>query len=56
MKRLSALQAAADEVVRASQRERQQTTIVRERILRVTDESACLDQPFLQEALDALRQ
>ena len=55
-RRLSALSAAADEAVRAAQREDRQTTIIRERILQVTDETACLDQPFPQEALDALRQ
>lgn len=54
-RRLSALAAAADEAVRASQREQRQTTIIRERILQVTDPAACLDQPFPVEALDALR-
>lgn len=54
-RRLSALQAAADEAVRASQREAQQTTIIRERILQVTDEAACLDQPVPQGVIDALR-
>ena len=55
-RRLSALQAAADEAVRASQRERQQTTIIRERILQVTDEAACLDQPVPEGVIDALRE
>lgn len=55
-RRLSALSAAADEAVRAAQRQQRQTTIIRERILQVTDETSCLDQPFPQEALDALRE
>ena len=55
-RRLSALQAAADEALRASQRERQQATIVRERILKVTDEVACLDQPVPEGVIDALRE
>ena len=54
--RLSALQAAADEAVRVSQRERQQATIIRERILQVTDEAACLDQPVPEGVIDALRE
>ena len=55
-RRLSALSMAADEAVRASQRERQQTTIIRERILQVTDEAACLDQPVPEGVIDALRE
>ena len=55
-RRLGALSMAADEAVRAAQREDRQTTIIRERILQVTDEAACLDQPVPEGVIDALRQ
>ena len=55
-RRLSALSAAADEAVRAAQREDRQTTIIRERIRTVVDPTGCLDQQVPLEVLDALRQ
>lgn len=54
-RRLSALSAAADEAVRAAQREDRQTTIIRERIRTVVDPTGCLDQQVPLEILDALR-